>query len=82
MKLLFEDGLEKALQGITTLEEVSRVCEERVEVKRSVKVEEVQPYIPEVKEEKKEKIVEEPKAEPKDLEDYTKKIMEWLSKKR
>lgn len=82
MKLLFEDGVQKALQGITTLEEVSRVCEERVEVRREVKVEEVQPYIPEVKEEREERIVEGPKAEPKDLEDYTKKIMEWLSKKR
>ena len=32
MKYLFEDGLEKVLQGITTLDEVTRVCEENVEI--------------------------------------------------
>jgi type II secretory ATPase GspE/PulE/Tfp pilus assembly ATPase PilB-like protein len=33
MKTLSDDGVVKALQGITTLEEVARVCEEHIELK-------------------------------------------------
>ena len=41
MKLLSDDGLSKALAGTTTLEEVARVCEERIDLKSPE--EEIQP---------------------------------------
>ncbi|MBU0693289.1 MAG: GspE/PulE family protein [Candidatus Omnitrophica bacterium] len=40
MRLLWEDGREKVLSGITTFEEIARVCEEKIELKGKLRVEE------------------------------------------
>ena len=51
MRLLSEDGLNKALKGLTTIEEISRVCEGLVEFKTApTKVEPfVKSALPEIK---------------------------------
>ncbi|HDL10211.1 MAG TPA: type II/IV secretion system protein [Candidatus Omnitrophica bacterium] len=82
MKILFEDGLEKALQGITTLDEVTRVCEEIAEIKipRRDISSEVRPYVPE--EEKKEEVITSRNIpEGDEIDKYTKKIMNWISRR-
>lgn len=83
MRLLFEDGLEKVLKGITTLDEVSRVCEERVELKEKRESEyKLEPYLPPAgkKEEMERGKPFAPK--PEEIESYTKKILDWISKKK
>jgi type IV pilus assembly protein PilB len=83
MKLLREDGLEKALEGITTLEEVSRVTEEKVEVKPP---EEAPIELKRVAEPREELPAKVPEAivpiKTRDVEEYEKKIVGWLAKKR
>jgi type IV pilus assembly protein PilB len=82
MKILFEDGLEKALQGITTLDEVSRVCEEIAEPKgRDVEMVSVEPYLPQ-EEEKEVTVSMEHIPQPEEINRYTKKIMDWISRKK
>ncbi len=80
MKLLSEDGLSKALAGITTLEEVARVCEEHIELKSGISAAELKPAT----------AVEaaapaEPKRKmqvnPGDFEQYQKAIAGWLGGK-
>jgi len=82
MKILFEDGLEKALQGITTLDEVTRVCEEIAEPKvRSAEMMAVEPYFP-AEEEKGVKVAVEHVPQPEEINKYTKKIMDWISRRK
>lgn len=71
MQELKEDGLAKALQGITTIDEVARVTEIGVDVRAPIKF--TQDFIK--KEEKK------PAEEQKnlDLDDYKQKIASWIS---
>ena len=80
MRLLWEDGREKVLRGITTFEEVARVCEEQVELK-PVKVE-VKPYVTVKEEIMKVKKPQEVKVDTHALEEYRKRIARWLSGKR
>ncbi len=85
MKTLKEDGVNKVLAGITSIEEVFRVTEERVEIKKPVRIEEVKPMTRALGEEPKpakKEITSAPLGGSKDLiEDYQKKIASWLSKK-
>ncbi|MDP8215703.1 MAG: GspE/PulE family protein [Candidatus Kaelpia imicola] len=74
MRSLFEDGITKVLRGAVTLDEVSRVCEEVVEIKsgESVKLNE---------EAEAEEVKGESKAAIEDVESYNKEIKEWIAKK-
>ncbi|HDM08749.1 MAG TPA: hypothetical protein ENF97_01330 [Candidatus Omnitrophica bacterium] len=82
MKILFEDGLEKALQGITTLDEVTRVCEEIAEPRaRPAEIMAVEPYFP-PEEEKGVKVAVEHVPQPEEINKYTKKIMDWISRRK
>ena len=84
MKLLWEDGREKVLKGITTFEEVARVCEEQGEVKKEEKAAEVEvkPFL-HVLEESKEKLsqAKNVKVDAKALEEYKSRMTKWLSNK-
>ncbi len=75
MRLLWEDGREKVLRGITTFEEVARVCEEQIEVKPA-KIE-VKPYLGKEIEVKR-ATVREVKIDPKALEEYRARIARWM----
>ena len=79
MRLLSEDGLNKALKGLTTIEEISRVCEGLVEFKTTpTKVEPfVKSALPEIK-------ITPQKVEVKstDFDDYQKRVASWLSRKK
>lgn len=79
MRLLGEDGVAKALGGKTTIEEVSRVCEERAEIKTTPGVTEVHPFIKPMFEEKVPGSPEGVKVT--DLEEYQKRIASWLDRK-
>lgn len=78
MKLLFEDGLDKVLKGITTIEEVSRVCEEKVELPKKRELFEVKPFRPQIDE----KIPVSSQVDREKLENYTKKFLDWIGKRR
>ncbi len=81
-QLLWQDGREKVLRGVTTFEEVARVCEEQVELKAvhtdvtpNVKVkEEINTAEPVIK-------PREVKVDNKALEDYQTRMTRWLSGK-
>ncbi len=80
MKTLFEDGIEKALKGAITIDEVSRVCDEIVEIKKKPLLEyTVAPYFAASEGKKQEELSKEKKPKVKDIESYTKKIMNWIS---
>jgi type IV pilus assembly protein PilB len=79
MRLLWEDGREKVLKGITTFEEVARVCEEQVELK-PVEVE-VKPYVSSEEPVKKITQPTEIKVDTQALEEYRRRIARWLSEK-
>jgi len=83
MKMLFEDGKEKVLKGITTFEEVARVCEEQAEVKAGPKVEEVKPYVALDSERMQQSLTKpkEVKVDSKAVSDYQQRIAKWLSGK-
>ncbi|MDD4940887.1 MAG: GspE/PulE family protein [Candidatus Omnitrophica bacterium] len=82
MRLLSEDGLTKALAGITTLEEVARVCEEHIELKPSSQVLELQPAAPGVTVAKKPGVAGKVVVKPTDMDDYQRKIASWLGNKK
>lgn len=82
MRLLSEDGLTKALAGITTLEEVARVCEEHIELKPSSQVLELQPAAPGVTVTKKPGVAGKVVVKPTDMDDYQRKIASWLGNKK
>ena len=87
MRILREDGLQKALAGITSIEEVARVCEEQIEIVPVTKEEKVEPFVKptvEIRPEE-ERLMPKPKkveVEAKDLEEYQKRIASWLSRKK
>ncbi len=78
MRLLWEDGREKVLKGLTTFEEVARVCEEQVDIK-PVETE-VKPYVT-VQQEIKCATPTEIKIDTQALEEYKTRITRWLSRK-
>lgn len=86
MRLLSEDGVSKVLTGITSIEEVARVSEERAELKPLPEPEETKPFMPSAlptillgKEEGMPKQVE---VEESALEEYQRRIASWLSRKK
>ena len=80
LRLLSEDGLNKALKGLTTIEEISRVCEGLVELKASAPVK-VEPFVkstlPEIK-----IAPQKVEVKPTDFDDYQKRVASWLSRKK
>jgi type IV pilus assembly protein PilB len=82
MRLLSEDGLAKALAGITTLEEVARVCEEHLDLKPSSQILDIQPSAAPAPVEKKPAVRANIDVKPTDMEDYQKKIASWLGGKK
>jgi hypothetical protein len=87
MRLLREDGLEKAIAGITSIEEVARVCEEQIEIKPVSKEEKVEPFLKPTVEIKEEEEAPPPKpkevsVEASELQAYQKRIASWLSRKK
>ena len=82
MRLLSEDGLSKALAGITTLEEVARVCEEHLDLKPSSQILDIQPSAAATLVEKKPAQRANIDVKPTDMEDYQKKIASWLGEKK
>lgn len=82
MRLLSEDGLAKALAGITTLEEVARVCEEHIELKPSSQVLELQAASVGVSISKRPGVAGKVVVKPTDMDDYQKRIANWLGNKK
>jgi type IV pilus assembly protein PilB len=80
MQLLSEDGLEKALSGVTTIEEVARVCEIHSDLKPSseepVELQHISSVPPQPKP------VEQVQLKPADITEYEKRIANWLSGKK
>jgi len=83
MRTLWEDGREKVLKGITTFEEVARVCEEKIELKEEKEEKETQRYVkPEVNvQAAAKKVKSEVKVDNYDLEEYRARIARWLGNK-
>jgi len=97
MRTLREDGVEKALAGITSIEEIARVCEEQVEIKSDTTEQKVERIVkPEVDFDSKQKkevpevsevseVSEVPqvrRASASAIDDYQKRIAGWLSRKK
>ncbi len=83
MRILWEDGREKVMKGITTFEEVARVCEEQIEKKVLEKEVEIQAHVAAaeplgVKRADKPKEV---KVDTQALSEYRSRIARWLSDK-
>lgn len=80
MRLLAEDAVGKAIKGVTTIEEIARVCEEYVELRPLEQVK-VEPYIKGAPGEMK---AASPKVDvkPTDFEEYQKRVATWLSRKK
>lgn len=84
MRLLSQDGIIKALAGITTLEEVARVCEEHIDLKPSSEVLEKQAAVAPASAPVpvKPQSAAKPEVRTTDMADYQKKIGSWLSGKK
>ena len=81
MQLLWEDGREKVLRGVTTFEEVARVCEEQVDLKPVYT--DIKPNVKVQKEVREEKVVK-PKeivVDTQTLKEYQSRMARWLSDK-
>ncbi|MCX7926687.1 MAG: GspE/PulE family protein [Candidatus Omnitrophica bacterium] len=80
MKLLSEDGLSKVLQGITTLEEVARVCEEHLDLRSTSEEILVGPAIPSPPAST---LSQQPvKVDESQIAAYEKRIANWLSNRK
>lgn len=87
MRLLREDGLDKVLAGITSVEEVARVCEEGGEIKPPDKKVEVEPLVKPALDiqSTKEKTPPSPKkvsVEDSEIAEYQSRITSWISRKK
>ncbi|MFA5363327.1 MAG: GspE/PulE family protein, partial [Candidatus Omnitrophota bacterium] len=84
MALLSEDGVSKALAGITTLEEVARVCEEYGEAKQSMPVEaKIEPFLKtDISAGGRLPSSADVEVKGSDVDDYQKRIANWLSRKK
>ena len=86
MRLLWEDGREKVLKGVTTFEEVARVCEDvsgssdKASKAEAQAVVEVKPYVNTIEEAAKKQVLKskEVKVDTKAMEDYRNRIARWL----
>ncbi|MFH1767704.1 MAG: GspE/PulE family protein [Candidatus Omnitrophota bacterium] len=84
MRVLSEDGRDKVLKGVTTFEEIARVCEDRVEMKEKPVVVEAKPYVKPAADEEPIEGKQVPHrivVPEKDLEEYRARIARWLNKK-
>ena len=85
MRFLGEDGRAKALKGMTTFEEVGRVCEERVGLKKEEPEDKkAERYVRPVQETglKPEQVKPEVSVDSKDLAEYQTRIARWLGEKK
>ncbi|MDD2703309.1 MAG: hypothetical protein PHC33_04830, partial [Candidatus Omnitrophica bacterium] len=83
MMLLSEDGVNKALAGITTLEEVSRVCEEYGEAGQRTHVEtKVEPSLNMDISGGKLSVPAEVDLQSSDVDGYQERMASWLSRKK
>jgi type IV pilus assembly protein PilB len=84
MRLLSEDGVSKVLGGITTVEEVARVCEEQAEMRPAPEGETVTLVETAAKSSvtKEINIPREVKVESPELKEYQKRIANWLGQKK
>ncbi|MCM8800670.1 MAG: Flp pilus assembly complex ATPase component TadA [Candidatus Omnitrophica bacterium] len=81
MRLLAEDGVSKVLAGITTIEEVARVCEEQVELRPLTEAKaEASPAEPQIPPKEKPAITP-VRVDASQLEEYQKRIANWLSRR-
>jgi type IV pilus assembly protein PilB len=81
MKLLSEDGLNKALSGVTTIEEVARVCEDHTDLKPAseeakAEFKPISQVLPQTKP------AEQVQVKPADITEYEKRIASWLGNKK
>jgi len=78
MEPLFEDGIYKALHGLITLDEVSRVCEEIVEIEpKPQDISGIEVFKPDDI-----GMPGDNKIAPEDIDKYSKQIKEWISKQK
>jgi type IV pilus assembly protein PilB len=76
MQLLSQDGMLKVIAGITTIEEIARVCEEHIDLKPVVEEVELKPIIGSLKPAAKQVQVKES-----EIAAYQNKIASWLEKR-
>jgi type IV pilus assembly protein PilB len=81
MKLLSEDGLNKALSGVTTIEEIARVCEEHADLKPASEMEAAE-FKPISQVPPQAKATEQVQVKPGDITEYEKRIASWLGGKK
>jgi type IV pilus assembly protein PilB len=85
MRLLREDGVEKVLKGLTTIDEIARVTEEYVEIKSEVSEPEnlVEPLVePHPDGQVKEIAPKDVQVKAEKVEEYQKRISTWLGRKK
>ncbi|MCX5708717.1 MAG: GspE/PulE family protein [Candidatus Omnitrophica bacterium] len=83
MKLLSEDGLNKALSGVTTIEEVARVCEEHTDLKPASEEAAAEAEVkPMSQAPLSSKTAEQVQVKPADITEYEKRIASWLGEKK
>lgn len=80
MRLLAEDGVSKVLKGMTTIEEIARVCEEHIELKPAQEAK-VEPFVKAAPSEVK-GAAEKVDVKSSDFEEYQKRVASWLSRKK
>jgi len=81
MKLLSEDGLNKALSGMTTIEEIARVCEDHTNLKpaseeATAEFKPISQVLPQAKP------AEQVQVKQADIKEYEKRIASWLGGKK
>jgi len=81
MKLLSEDGLNKALSGMTTIEEIARVCEDHTTLKpaseeATAEFKPISQVLPQAKP------AEQVQVKQADIKEYEKRIASWLGEKK
>ena len=84
MRLLSEDGVNKVLEGITTVEEVARVCEEQADMRPVPQGETAALVEPAAKSAagQERSIPREVKLQSTELQEYQKRIASWLGQKK
>ncbi|TAN62287.1 type II secretion system protein GspE [bacterium] len=80
MRLLAEDAVAKALKGVTTIEEIARVCEEHIELKPAEQAK-VEPYAKGAAADTKPP-AQKVEVKSSDFEEYQKRVASWLSRKK
>ena len=81
MRFLRDDGLDKVLKGMTSIEEVARVTEEHIDIKHTPEAEKVQPMTKPIGVEKEAPAPAPVTVDTSELEEYQKRIASWLSRK-